>query len=469
MRQRSLLLVAAVTLALFVVAACGDDDDENGEPDTTPDEIPTMVDAEPACMDGPGVLGDVGTGGVTAAGMQEGDDLVIGVLVPSTGALSAFGADYINAANLAAQCLNNAGGINGGRVIIKTGDTGTSPEQGVAEATRLVDEEGVVAIVGAASSAVTLAVAEAVAVPNQILQVSMASAAPAITDFEDDDYLFRTSLSDAAQGVVLAQVVSGDLGLASVCAMYVDNADGQGLMDVFSQAFEALDGTVTAQVPHADAEAATYSTELTECTSDDPEALVAISYPMGQAAVYLEEALDAALIDTFVFADRTRTNAIFDELGWDLFDGMLGTAPGALETEFAGVVDSAFVANFGSMYSSPFVREVFDAVIVVGLAAQAAGANIDSTAIRDNLRDVSNSPGTVYGPSEEDIIAAVGALAAGEQMDYQGASGLVDFDENGDVTFGAIEIWRVDAESEALVVERRVSVDLVTGDVEDIG
>ena len=468
-RRRWLLLIVAGVLALFIVAACGDDDDDDGdEPIATDMPAETQVVVEAPCEGGPGVFGRTGAGGITASTLQDGDDLVIGVLVPSTGALSTFGPDYINAANLAAKCLNNAGGVNGGRVVIETGDTGTAPEQGVTEAERLVSIEGVVAIMGAASSGVTLAVAESVTIPNGVLLISPASTSPALTDLEDDDFVFRTPISDAAQGVVLAQVVFDDLGLTSVCDLFVNNAYGQGLSAVFGETFEGLGGTVTAAVPHDDAEAISYTAELSECTAGDPEALIAISYPTGQATVYLREALEGGVIDNFVFVDGTREDDIFNELGWEPFDGMLGTAPGALSTDLGDAFDDAFEAEFGAAYSSPFVREAYDAIIAIGLAAQAAGTNTDSAAIRDSLRGTSNAPGTVYGPSEDDITAALAAVAAGDDIDYQGASGSVDFNDDGDITFGAIEVWRVDAENQEFVVERRVSVDLATGEILDL-
>ncbi|MEE8386774.1 MAG: ABC transporter substrate-binding protein, partial [Dehalococcoidia bacterium] len=433
------------------------DDDEDGAPTATEvaAESPTPSEVVAPCEGGPGVTGD-------------GEELKIGVLVPSTGALSTFGPDYINAAELAAKCLNDAGGVNGGAVVIRAGDTGTTPEQGVTEAERLVNIEGVAAIMGAASSAVSLAVAESVTIPNEIVQISPASTSPALTEVEDSDFLFRTPISDAAQGVVLAQLIAEDLGLTSVCDLFVNNAYGQGLSAQYRETFEALGGTVTASVPHDDAEAVSYSAELNQCVDGDPEALVAISYPVGQATIYLKEALEGGLISEFVFVDGTKENDIFIELGWENFDGMLGTAPGALATAFGDAFDEAFVGEYGELYQTPFVRESFDAVIVMALAAQAAGTNTDSAAIRDALRDVSNTPGPAYGPGGEDITAALAAITNGEDIDYQGASGSVDFDEHGDITFGAIEVWRVDAATETLITDRRVSVDLATGEIAPI-
>ncbi len=390
--------------------------------------------------------------------------LRIGVLVPQTGALSTFGPDYINAANLAAQEINAVGGVNGAQVLIVTGDTGTSPEQGVAEAERLVSIEGVVAIVGAASSGVSLAVAESVTIPNGVLQISPASTSAALTQADDNDFLFRTAASDNAQAVVLAQVVAEDLGLSSVCDMHVNNAYGLGLAATFADKFADLGGTVKASVPHDDAEAISYLAELTDCTAGDPQALIAMSYPTGQATVYLREALEGGLIDNFVFVDGTKSSSMFESLGWENFDGMLGTAPGTLETAFGDAFDDAFLAKYGAVYSSPFVREAYDAVVAIALGAAAAGTNTDSAAIRDNLRGTVNAPGTVYGPGEDGIAAALAAVAADEDIDYQGASGPVGFDENGDNPFGSVDVWQVDACNRSLFTIRNVRVDLEAGE-----
>ena len=157
---------------------------------------------------------------------------------------------------------------------------------------------------------------------------------------------------------------------------------------------------------------------------------------------------------------------MFNDIGWVHFDGMLGTAPGALESAFGDAFDDAFVAEYGALYGTPFVREAFDAVVAIALGAAAAGTNTDAAAIRDSLRDTVNAPGTVYGPGEGGIAAALAAVAIGEDIDYQGASGPVEFDENGDIRFGAIEVWQVDACSRTLFTIRRVRVDLAAGETE---
>jgi branched-chain amino acid transport system substrate-binding protein len=201
-----------------------------------------------------------------------------------------------------------------------------------------------------------------------------------------------------------------------------------------------------------------------------PEALLAISYPTGQAKVYLREAIEGGLIDTFVFVDGTKEPSIFSELGWENFDGMKGTGPGVLPPEpFNVVFDDMYRAEYGEVSEKPFVREAFDSVVAVALAAAAAGTNTDRAAIAAAVRGPVNAPGDVYGPSSEDLQAALQAAAAGTDIDYQGASSSAEWDENGDVQVGGIEVWRVDAASERLVTETNFRVDLETGEVTEVG
>ena len=91
----------------------------------------------------------------------------------------------------------------------------------------------------------------------------------------------------------------------------------------------------------------------------------------------------------------------------------------------------------------PFIAETYDAVALIALAAAKAGTTTDPVAIRDALRDVANPPGEVVGPGLEGISKALALLAEGEDINYEGAAGPVDFDENGDVA-APIEIWKVE-------------------------
>ena len=80
--------------------------------------------------------------------------------------------------------------------------------------------------------------------------ISPSATSPALTDIDDKGY-FRTAPSDARQGQVLAQVVM-DRGINEVAVTYTNNDYGKGLSDSFVNAFKAMGGSVTTEVPHED-------------------------------------------------------------------------------------------------------------------------------------------------------------------------------------------------------------------------
>ena len=245
-------------------AAGPQDFDDNGDVAKGAIEIWKIVDGEITVQSS--TVSDLGTaseGTLSRADTTPTDPLKIGILVPFTGDLSDFGPAFFDAAKLAAQEINAAGGVFGQDIVLVDADTGTIEATGVESANTLIDVEGVSAIVGAASSGVTLPIAESVTGPAGILMISPSSTSPALTSVTDNDFLFRSTISDAAQGVVLAELAI-DLGFTSVCTFFVNTAYGEGLADQFKETFEALGGTVPAAVPH-EQEQTSYTSELQSC------------------------------------------------------------------------------------------------------------------------------------------------------------------------------------------------------------
>ena len=437
------LLVGALVALLAVAVACGDDDDDDASPTGTSAETPadTGDQAEPP---------------------DSGAPLKIGALLSFTGGLSDFGEPIFNGVELAVTEINAAGGVNGQDVELVRGDTGTNPDQGATEAQRLVDIEGVQGIVGALSSGVTIRISEQVTGPAGVVQISPASTSPAVTDAADSDFLFRTTISDAAQGLLLANLAD-DAGYGAVCNVYVNNAYGEGLSDAFTSAFSNLDGSTIAAVPHEEAQV-TYLAELGQCSGAD--ALAAIAYPES-AGIFLREAVEGDLFENYIFVDGTKSTDMFDQLGWAAFDGARGTAPAALPTDSASGFDERYEAAYGALPQLPFIKEAYDAVYVIALAAEAAGST-DRTAIRDEIRNVANDPGAVIDPGTEGFAAAIVALAAGEDINYEGVTGPLEFDSAGDPAVGAIEWFHVDGANEVFVQDKVWKVDLSTLSVEDI-
>lgn len=365
-----------------------------------------------------------------------GDPVKIGTVLDFTGDLGAFGPPMRNGADLAAELLNEAGGVLGRPVEGVHRDGGTSPQVSTDAARALITAEGVDAIVGPLASGVTQAVASAVTIPNQVVLITPSGTSPAITAMEDDDFLFRTTVSDAAQGVILARLAR-ELGYDTASAIYVNNAYGDGLANVFGDNFEAEGGTIIALVPQESGQA-TYVSELDNATEDSPDVLVAIGYPES-AGVYLREALEGAYIDTFMFVDGTKNQDMFDTLGVENFEGYFGTAPGTQGSDSSAIFRILYEKRYGELPTNPFIAETFDAFTIIGLAIEKAGVN-DGEAIRDALREVANPPGIKVGPG--DLARAIQLIQLGEDIDYEGVAGSQNFDENGDV-LNTIEIWHI--------------------------
>ncbi len=443
--SRKLIAVLVVTMLMVAMACNGEEDPTATSPATEAMMEPTATEAmmpDPtateAMMPDPTAT-EAMMPKPTEAMMMLTDPLVIGHLNAFTGSLSYFGETHLNAVNLAAKHINDAGGIHGAQIEVIEKDTGVNPVQGVDAARALVSIDGVVAIVGSLASGVTLAVAESVTIPQGVLQVTGASTSPAITVLEDNDFLFRTAVSDAAQGVVLARVAQ-EQGYSTVGIMYINNAYGDGLTAQFEETFNSLGGTVTAKVAHEETQP-TFTSELEKATEGDPDVLIAISYP-GQAEIYLRESLEGGYADNFLFVDATKSPEMMEVIGWAALDGTLGTAQGAPDSPALQAFQSAYDATYGEEVQHPFTSETYDATVLIALAAAKAGTTTDSTAIRDALRSVANPPGEVVGPGIAGIIKALELIAAGEDINYEGAAGTVDFDENGDVV-GYIEVWQV--------------------------
>jgi ABC-type branched-subunit amino acid transport system substrate-binding protein len=253
------------------------------------------------------------------------------------------------------------------------------------------------------------------------------------------DFLFRTCPSDALQGVVAGRLAASYNATASV--LYVNNPYGQGLAEEFKKSFEKMQGKVLAMVPHDEKAAESYTAELRKALAGNPDRLCAFSYPE-HAKVYLKEAIEFFNYRKFLFCDGTKSQDIVKALGARNVEGMRGTAPGSAGGEPYFMFNTDYKAEYGQLPPLPFITNAYDGTAVVGLAAYAAkvkGLALNATNIRDQLRIVANPPGEVIKPGE--FKKAFGLLRDGRAINYEGAAGSVDFDENGDV-ITPIEIWK---------------------------
>jgi ABC-type branched-subunit amino acid transport system substrate-binding protein len=392
-----------------------------------------------------------------------GQDLKVGTLFDHTGALKEWGPHFQHAAELAAKQMASAG-FN---IEFIHKDSGTAADPAKEAAKKLIEEDKVVAILGSGSSGVTVPVAESVTCPNNVLMISPGSTSPFITVLPADnkkDFLFRTCPSDALQGVVLGKLAAGLYKSASV--MYVNNPYGQGLADQFRKSFHKRGGMTYTMLPHGEEVAASYVEDLRKAfarvyltkpfRSGKSDVLCVFSYPE-HAKVYVKEAIEHFDAENFLFCDGSKSEELAEVVGVQNLEGMMGTAPGVGGGESYANFNADFKADFGNVPTVPFVANAYDATALIGLAAYAAKVKdlpLTSQNIRDQLRQVSSPPGNFIGTGE--FKQAFELLRQGKNINYEGASGSVDFDENGDV-LAPIEVWRY---SKGKIVTHRVDYQI---------
>ncbi|MBD2256564.1 ABC transporter substrate-binding protein [Pseudanabaena sp. FACHB-2040] len=384
------------------------------------------------------------TGGETAAGeatsteAASGEAIEIGALMPLTGDLQAYGESAMNGINLAIEEINAAGGVLGRPIKLAIGDTQTAPQPSIDAAQKLVSISGVQAVVGPMSSGEAIPVAESVTSKNNVLQISNSATSPVLTDVNDNDFSFRTVPSDAFQGVALAEVVQ-QKGMENLAIIYINNDYGQGLAESFQEAFEAAGGEISGSVPYEQGQSS-YRGELQQLARGGAEALVLIGYPENGITI-LKQSLEENFFDRFVFTDGMKAPEVISAIGADFLNGSVGTAPQALtESDAYQSFVKSYEAQYGEIPPKPYIDTAYDAVMLIALAMEKAGTT-DGTAVRDALREVANAPGTEVRPGE--WAKAVEAIKNGETVDYVGASGSLDFDDNGDVP-GTFAEWAIE-------------------------
>ena len=336
---------------------------------------------------------------------------------------------------LAVKHINEAGGVLGKPIEVVIGDSTLDPEVAAQEARRMIENEGVHAIVGPSSSANTLVVVERVTGPAGIPTISPSATSPKLTTLADNDFFFRTALSDTSQGPILARVAR-ERGFTNVGLVYRDDAWGQGLFASFREAWTGPIESVAVTPDQT-----TYLPQLRETASMGAQALVVITFDT-EAEIIIREAIENNLYDKFTFGDALKSPDLVKAIGGDRLGGMYGTAGASIldSPSYAAWADE-YVGEYGKLPTFAYVAEAYDAAIALALAAQAAG-DVNGTAMRDRLRAIGSAPGEVVIAGPEGIASALRILSEDGEIDYEGASATMDWDDNGDLRRGHIGIWR---------------------------
>lgn len=417
--RRDFLKAAGVGGAV-AFAGCLADDENNGGDDGSGD----------GSGDDGGDGGDDDGGGGDDSGDDGGNEMVgrtinLGILMGVTGGLQELGPPIRDAAQLVPQQINDADTEL--EVDSQFEDTETQAGVGVSGAEAL-DDAGYPMIAGALASNVSLQVAEDIAIPRGIPMNSPASTAPGYTELEGD-FTFRTAVPDSFQGEVLAQIAGERLEANSVAVLAQDDAYGQGLSGVFVESFRNdIGGEASDPVIFAQGETS-YTSQLENALEDDPDVLLVVGFPEDGVRIFTDlfNNFDTSDLDILV-SDGLQDGGLPDEVGFDM-SGVTGTAP---------IGSGPGVDFFENFYQEtydrdpsgqPFIRQSYDAAATLVLANAAAGEN-EGEAVRDEIRNVTESPGEEVTP--ENLVEGAEMAAQGEDIQYRGVSGEITYDENGD-------------------------------------
>ncbi|MCE9662908.1 ABC transporter substrate-binding protein [Halomonas sp. M5N1S17] len=363
-------------------------------------------------------------------------EVKIGFLGGFTGPIESLTPPIFDGAQLAVQQINEQGGILGGQTLtMPSADTTCSDASAASNAAdRMVNTEQVTAIVGALCTGATIAAANNAGIPGGVVMVSPASTAPAVSELDDNDLVFRTVPSDAFQGQILAKLML-DKGFDEVAVTFVNNDYGRGLADAFVEAFEAGGGVVAENLAHEDGRA-DYRSELGSLSGSGAETLVVLAYADGSGQTVLRQAYESGMFTQYAGADGMVGDRLVEAVGADVLEGMIATRPGSPDLPGTELFNQA-AEEAGFDPSAVFAAQAYDAAFLLALAIEQNGS-AEREGLSAALRSVSSEPGEVILPGEWE--KAVELIAAGTEINYEGASGRHEFDEAGDVPGVVVEM-----------------------------
>jgi len=310
-------------------------------------------------------------------------------------------------------------------------DSESESDSGVSAARNLVDQEGVPFLIGAVGSGVSISIYESVVQDTDVVQLSQNSTGVALTDFPD---LLRMSPSGVAQSNALAEIILDD-GYDEVAVTYINDEFGESLTEAF---VDAYDGEVVLEQAH-DPEQASYSGILSDMNGSGAEAWLFITY-QEEFTTQVNDMFSAGYEAQLYGADSNRGDSVLEGTPEGSMDGMKLVEPSAPADQENY---QAFAEQFEDEFDeSPTVWSAFtyDCVVTAALSILAAD-DFTGSALGEVVRDVTRPEGEeVFTYEEAHDILADGGTA--DDIDYQGVSGPIDFDENGD-PLGALQIFEV--------------------------
>jgi branched-chain amino acid transport system substrate-binding protein len=442
MTKKLLLVVFAFAL---VVAACSDDDGADTTTTAGATETTTTTTAAETTTTAAETTTTAAAETTTTAGAAPGDpgELVVGYVLPQTGDLSAIIDALVKPLEMGVEEITAAGG----EIRLVPGDSGTDPNVASATTDQLLADD-VDVIIGAAGSGVSLSIIDKIT-GSQVLQCSGSNTAASLTDYDDGGFYFRTAPSDILQGPALADVMT-DLGAATVGIVYRNDDYGAGFNTVLAEGLAANGVTVAAQVAY-DPNTTSFDAEAAEVAAAGVDSVAIITF--GEGAALLQAMIEAGVgpadVSIYVadgFKDTVSAELV-DPNNPAVLEGVVGTAPSSAPPNGEpGFIDrlEAFAPGTPTIFSA----HKYDCLMVMKLASDVAGSSDPAVFVNEII-------GVTTGGTKCSLYEECKALIAqGEDIDYDGASGPLEFTDVGEPGLGVYDVYEYDAEGVAVTYDQ---------------
>jgi len=316
------------------------------------------------------------------------DEPVVGVYLSLTGDTADYGTTTRKGMELAADEINSQGGIAGKKLVLVIEDDRGKPEEARTVVTKLIDQQGVVAILGEVASKNSLAAAP-ICQSRGIPMLTPSSTNPDVT--RKGDYIFRVCFVDSFQGYVMARFARDTLKASTAAVLWDNGSDySKGLSTVFKADFERMGGKIVADVTYSAGDV-DFSSQITRIRDREPDVIYVPGY-------YTEVTLIARKAREFGIKAP-----LLGSDGWDS-DSLIERAGTALEGCFfsnhysSGLKDPTvdrFVDRYRSKYGvapNALAALAYDATWILAEAMKRAGT-FDPAKIRDALASTKDYPG----------------------------------------------------------------------------
>ena len=352
------------------------------------------------------------------------DTYTIGFIGPLTGDNANYGIRCSNAARLAIDEINTAGGIDGKQLALIAENSLGTVDGAIAAYEKLVYSDNVCAIIGPVFTSPALAVAQR-CYEDGIVMVSPSATHKDVTAV--GDYVYRTVPSDSLQSEVAAHYFYEVLGYRNIACLYAMNDYSQGLATGVEEIFTELGGTVSAMetcmVGDKD-----FRTQLGVIANTDAEAIYIPNYTVEDAQI-LEQAYQLGMDLPFLSSDGFSDPEIYNLAG-DFTDGVIYVGPAQAEasTLLADFQEAYSAAYDGDMPDS-FATNAYDATYILAQAIDRAGS-ADRELINQEVKatdDFSGANGIINFAANGDMVASQGVYEVdGTTPVYLGSFQVVD-------------------------------------------